>query len=91
MATSSPGRQYVHYRDERVLIATLRSLESNGLAERDLKSAPSAYMGGPFQDRVRLTCAGTTALAAALSHPPATGPRSTPPAPAAAQTATRSR
>ena len=93
VATSSLGRQYVHYRDERVLIGTLRSLEANGLAERVPKSAPSAYVGGPLQDRVRLTPAGTTALAAAISSPPARrAPSTTPaPAPTAAKTATRSR
>ncbi|MGW3692329.1 hypothetical protein ACWD6U_00355 [Streptomyces sp. NPDC005149] len=93
VATSSLGRQYVHYRDERVLIATLRSLEEYGLAERVPKSAPSAYVGGPLQDRIRLTAAGTTALAAAISNPPARlAPATTPtPAPAAANTATQSR
>ncbi|MFD3580864.1 hypothetical protein [Streptomyces sp. NPDC058683] len=93
VATSSLARQYVHYRDERVLIGTLRSLEANGLAERVPKSASSAYVGGPLQDRVRLTAAGTTALAAAISRPPtARPPGTTPaPAPAAAKTATRSR
>ncbi|MFD4479404.1 hypothetical protein ACFWPU_25255 [Streptomyces sp. NPDC058471] len=93
VATSSLGRQYVHYRDERVLIGTLRSLEANGLAERVPKSAPSAYVGGPLQDRVRLTAAGTTSLAAAISRPPATrAPGTTPaPAPTAVRTAPRSR
>ncbi|MFI5751068.1 hypothetical protein ACIBBE_35350 [Streptomyces sp. NPDC051644] len=91
VATSSLGRQYVHYRDERVLIGTLRSLEANGLAERVPKSTPSAYVGGPLQDRVRLTSAGTTALAAAISRPPGTRAPGTTPAPAAAKTATRSR
>ncbi|MEU9280258.1 hypothetical protein [Streptomyces sp. NPDC048341] len=93
VATSSLGRQYVHYRDERVLIGTLRSLEANGLAERVPQSASSAYVGGPLQDRVRLTAAGTTALAAAISRPPtARAPGTTPaPAPAAATTATRNR
>ncbi|MDQ0790116.1 MULTISPECIES: hypothetical protein [Streptomyces] len=93
VATRSLGRQYVHYRDERVLIGTLRSLEANGLAERVPQSAPSAYVDGPLQDRVRLTPAGTTALAAAISSPPASrAPGTTPaPAPTAAKTATRSR
>lgn len=93
VATSSLGRQYVHYRDERVLIGTLRSLEANGLAERIPKSAASAYVGGPLQDRVRLTAAGTTALAAAISRPPTARTPGTTPAPAhaAAKTATRSR
>jgi hypothetical protein len=93
VATTSLARQYVHYRGERVLIGTLRSLEANGLAERIPKSAPSAYVGGPLQDRVRLTPAGTTALAAAISSPPASrAPGTTPaPAPTTAKTATRSR
>lgn len=91
VATSSLGRQYVHYRGERVLIGTLRSLEANALAERVPKSASSAYLGGPLQDRVRLTAAGTTALAAAISRPPTTTAPGTTPAPAAAKTATRSR
>jgi hypothetical protein len=95
VATSSLGRHYVHYRDERVLIATLRSLKTHGLAERAPKTAPSAYVGGPLQDRVRLTRTGTTALAAAMSRPTATRPPGTAPAPtlapAATQAATRSR
>lgn len=97
VATSSLGRQYVHYRDERVLIGTLRALEAKGLAERVLKSAPSAYVGGPLQDRVRLTPAGTTALATAISSPSARRAPGTTPAPApalaptAAKTAARSR
>ncbi|MCX4531073.1 hypothetical protein [Streptomyces sp. NBC_01669] len=93
VATSSLGRQYVHYRDERVLISTLRSLEGASLAERVPKSAPSAYVGGPLQDRIRLTAAGTTALATAISSPPARrAPATTPaPAPAAANTAAQSR
>jgi hypothetical protein len=93
VATRSLGRQYVHYRDERVLIGTLRSLEANGLAERVPNSAPSACVGGPLQDRVRLTAAGTTALAAVIGRPPTARPPATTPAPvpAAAKTATRSR
>ncbi|MFF0698049.1 hypothetical protein ACFYU4_36105 [Streptomyces tendae] len=93
MATGSLARQYVHYRDERVLIGTLRALETKGLAERVPKSAPSAYVGGPLQDRVRLTPAGAIALAAAISSPPVhRAPGATPaPAPTAAKTATRSR
>ncbi|MFF7476770.1 hypothetical protein [Streptomyces sp. NPDC008092] len=93
VATNSLGRQYVHFRDERVLIGTLRALEADGLAERIPKSAPSAYIDGPLQDRVRLTAAGTTALAAAISRPPTTSAPGTTPAtvPAAAQQATRTR
>ncbi|WP_030870451.1 hypothetical protein [Streptomyces sp. NRRL S-37] len=93
VATSSMGRQYVHYRDERVVIGTLRALEAHGLAERVPKSAPSAYVGGPLQDRVRLTPAGTTALATAISSPPVRRAPGTTPAsaPAAATTATRGR
>lgn len=73
VATSSQGRQYVHYRDARVLIGTLRSLEANDLVERVSKSASSAYVGGPLQDRVRLTSAGTTVLASTIGLPPAAG------------------
>ncbi|MFD3589786.1 hypothetical protein [Streptomyces sp. NPDC058683] len=93
VATNSLGRQYVHYRDERVLIGTLRALEADGLAERVPTSAPSAHIGGSLQDRVRLTAAGTTALAAAISRPPtARTPRTTPASvPAAAKAATRTR
>ncbi|MFD8814341.1 hypothetical protein ACFV23_23320 [Streptomyces sp. NPDC059627] len=93
VATNSLGRQYVHYRDERVLIGTLRALEADGLAERVPTSAPSAYIGGPLQDRVRLRAAGTTALAAAISRPPTVRtPRTTPASvPAAAKAAIRTR
>ncbi|MGW5096396.1 hypothetical protein ACWEQ1_17685 [Streptomyces nodosus] len=93
VATNSMGRQYVHYRGERVVIGTLRALEADGLAERVPTSAPSAYIGGPLQDRVRLTAAGTTVLAAAISRPPtARTPRTTPAhVPAAAKAATRTR
>ncbi|MEU8935987.1 hypothetical protein AB0D30_39625 [Streptomyces sp. NPDC048409] len=93
VATNSLGRQYVHYRDERVLIGTLRALEADGLAERVPKSAPSAYIGGPLQDRVRLTAAGTIALAAAISRPPtARTPRTAPASvPAATTASTRTR
>ncbi|MGW0312699.1 hypothetical protein [Streptomyces flavidovirens] len=94
VATSSLGRQYVHYRDARVLIGTLRSLEAKDLVERVPKSAPSAYSGGPLQDRVRLTSAGATALASAIGLP--RDARAAPstalaPVPTPAQTAARSR
>ncbi|MEU9411689.1 hypothetical protein AB0E08_39160 [Streptomyces sp. NPDC048281] len=91
VATSSLGRQYVHYRGERVLIGTLRALEADGLAERVPKAAPSAYIGGPLQNRVRLTAAGTTALAAAISSPHNAGPPGTTPAPAPATTESAAR
>ncbi|WP_329472466.1 hypothetical protein OIE75_28085 [Streptomyces sp. NBC_01723] len=93
VVTSSLGRQNVHYRDERVLMGTLRALEAKGLAERVPQSAPAAYVGGPLQDRVRLTPAGTTALATAISSPPTRrAPGTTPaPAPTAAKTAAHSR
>lgn len=86
VTTSSQGREYVHYRDERVLIGTLRSLEANGLTERVPDSAPSAYVGGPLQDRIRLTSVGVTALAAVISSPPTSKGPGTAPAPAAAAT-----
>ncbi|MGP3756883.1 hypothetical protein [Streptomyces sp. IBSNAI001] len=91
---SSLGRQYVHSRDTRVLIGTLRTLEDQSLVERVPQSAPPAYVGGPLQDRVRLTSAGTTALASTICLRPAAGspPATTPPrAPASARTAARSR
>ncbi|MEV8293135.1 hypothetical protein ACFVLG_31920 [Streptomyces rochei] len=93
VVTSSLGRQNVHYRDERVLLGTLRALEAKGLTERVPESAPAAYVGGPLQDRVRLTPAGTTALATAISSPPTRrAPGTTPaPPPTAAKTAARSR
>ncbi|MCX5395648.1 hypothetical protein [Streptomyces sp. NBC_00102] len=90
-ATSSLGRQYVHYRDERVLVGTLRALEEKGLANRVPESAPSAYEGGPLQDRVRLTPAGITALAAAIGSPAAPLAPGPAPAPAPARTTGRSR
>ncbi|MFD7017484.1 hypothetical protein [Streptomyces sp. NPDC059928] len=85
--TESLGRQYVHSRDTRVLVSTLRSLEAKGLITRAAKSAPPAYYGGPPPDRVRLTTPGTTALAARIGLPPATPttavrPALTPPSPA---------
>ncbi|MGQ4435323.1 MULTISPECIES: hypothetical protein [unclassified Streptomyces] len=93
VATNSLGRQYVHYRDERVLIRTLRALEAGGLAERVPKAAPSAYVGGPLQDRVRLTSTGASALAAVISCPPSRTSTGTTraPGPTAATTSTRSR
>ncbi|MFJ4828841.1 hypothetical protein ACIP79_02720 [Streptomyces sp. NPDC088747] len=94
VATSSLGRQYVHCRDERVLMGTLRALEAKGLAERVPDTAPVAYAGGPLQDRVRLTPSGTTALAMAISSPPTrrAAPGTTlAPAPTAAKTTARSR
>lgn len=94
VATSSLGRQYVHYRGARVLISTLRSLEAKSLITRVPKSAPSAYVAGPLQDRIGLTPAGATAFASTLGLPPAhTSPGTTtaPPATARTQSATRSR
>ncbi|MER7932927.1 MULTISPECIES: hypothetical protein [unclassified Streptomyces] len=93
VATNSQGRQYVHYRDERVLIGTVRELEADGLAERVPKSAPSAYIGGLPRDRVRLTTAGAAALAAKISRPPtARTPRTAPASvPAATTASTRTR
>ncbi|MFG2430292.1 hypothetical protein [Streptomyces sp. NPDC048590] len=94
VATTSQGRHYVYSRDARVLIGTLRSLEANDLVERVPQSASPACVGGPLQDRVRLTSAGTTALASTLGLPPAAKSPSvtvSPPAPASARTAARSR
>ncbi|MCA1221306.1 hypothetical protein [Streptomyces sp. 8L] len=93
VTTESLGRRYVHYRDTRVLINTLRQLETRNLIERVPKTAPSAYVRGPLQDRVRLTQAGTTALAASISLPPAgtTPGKTLPPMPTSSQSAKRSR
>ncbi|GHD79518.1 hypothetical protein ACFQL8_19490 [Streptomyces goshikiensis] len=62
------GREYVHSRDHGVRIGTLRSLENKELIAIAPNSAPPAYEGGPPQDRIRLTCGGTTAVAALLVH-----------------------
>ncbi|WP_367435040.1 hypothetical protein [Streptomyces celluloflavus] len=94
VAINSLGQQYVHCRDRSVLISTLRSLEAKDLAERAPKSVSSDYTGSSLQDRVRLTSAGTTALALAIGRPPAirAAPGTTPPpVPTAAQTAVRRR
>lgn len=69
VATNSMGRQYIRYRDTRVLISTVRSLESKNLVKRKEKSAPPAFHGGPPQDRVHLTPAGATALASFIALP----------------------
>lgn len=86
----SLGRQYVHSRDTRVLVSTLRSLEAKGLITREAKSALPAYYGGPPPDRMRLTTPGTTALAARIGLSPAAptttaDPAPTPPSPARAR------
>lgn len=73
VATSSLGRHYVHYRDTRVLISTVRSLESKDLVRRKEKSAPPAFHGGPPQDRIHLTPAGTTAFASFITQPLSAG------------------
>ncbi|MBQ0855498.1 hypothetical protein J8N05_45865 [Streptomyces sp. BH-SS-21] len=95
VASSSLGREFTGSREPKVLMSTLRSLEAQGLAERTAHAAPSAYVGGPALDRVRLTPAGITALASVIdasgagpSAAPSTAPR---PLPAATQAATRSR
>ncbi|KPI02842.1 hypothetical protein OK074_4992 [Actinobacteria bacterium OK074] len=80
VVTGSLGRQYVHSRQTRVLISTLRSLESHNLADRRPRSASPAHLGGPPQDRVLLTPAGTRAVASILPLSPATEAE---PAPAA--------
>ncbi|TFI21343.1 hypothetical protein [Streptomyces sp. 4R-3d] len=71
VATNSLGRQYIHYRDARVLISTVRSLEAKNLVHRKEKSAPPAFHGGPPQDRIHLTPAGTTAFASFIALPSA--------------------
>ncbi|SBT92187.1 hypothetical protein GA0115233_104124 [Streptomyces sp. DI166] len=95
VASSSLGREFTRSREPKVLMSTLRSLETKGLAERTARSAPAAYIGGPPLDRVRLTSTGVTALASVIDAPPA-GPRTAPgttprPLPATAQATTRSR
>lgn len=79
VVNSSLDRHYVHSRDTRVPISTLRSLEAKDLVEREPKSAPPAYLRGPLQDRVRLTSGGAAAFAAFIALPPATaaGPTAT--------------
>ncbi|WP_406326812.1 hypothetical protein [Streptomyces sp. NBC_00203] len=95
VASSSLGREFTRSRDPKVLMSTLRTLVSKGLAERTPNSALPAYRGGPPQDRVRLTPAGVTVLAAGIGLPaagPDTALGATPcPIPAASQAATRSR
>ncbi|MEU9240721.1 hypothetical protein [Streptomyces sp. NPDC048385] len=95
VASSSLGREFTRSREPKVLMSTLRALESKDLAERTPNSALGAYIGGPPQDRVRLTPAGVTALATVIGLPPArpgTAPGVTPrPIPTAAQATTRSR
>jgi hypothetical protein len=94
VVTGSLDRQYVHTRDVRVLISTLRSLESHGLIERTAHSAAPAFVGGPPQDRVRLTSAGTATFATVIGLP--TASTATPaaaavPASTTTQSAARSR
>lgn len=95
VASSSLGREFTRSREPKVLMSTLRVLETKGLAERAVSSAPAAYLGGPHLDRVRLTPTGVTALASVLGLPAAgssPAPAATPrPHPSAAQAAARSR
>ncbi|MEU6372154.1 hypothetical protein [Streptomyces sp. NPDC046909] len=94
VASSSLGREFTRSREAKVLMSTLRALETKGLAERTAGSAPAAYVGGPPLDRVRLTSAGVTALASVIDAPPigpSTAPGTTPrPLPATAQATARS-
>ncbi|MFE0254192.1 hypothetical protein [Streptomyces sp. NPDC059010] len=94
-ASSALGREFTRSRERKVLMSTLRALESKDLAARIPNSAPGAYIGGPAQDRVHLTPAGITALASVIGLPPTgpgTAPGATPrPIPAATQATTRSR
>ncbi|MFW6724154.1 hypothetical protein ACHZ98_29200 [Streptomyces sp. MAR4 CNY-716] len=80
-------------RQTRVRLSTLRALEKQHLTDRDHSCAPATYIGGPAQDRVRLTPAGVTALACVIELPPA--PAATAPAaalrPASTQAPPRSR
>ncbi|MFE7302682.1 hypothetical protein [Streptomyces sp. NPDC057579] len=95
VASSSLGREFTRSREPKVLMSTLRALETKGLAERTAGSAYAAYVGGPPLDRARLTSAGITALASLIDSPPA-GPSAAPgttprPLPATAQVIARSR
>ncbi|WP_326740367.1 hypothetical protein [Streptomyces sp. NBC_01022] len=92
VVTESMGRQYVNSRGPRILISTLRHLESNGLVDRAEGSAAPAFKGAPPLDRLRLTPAGATAVASFIGLPPATtaaSSRVVPPAPV--QSPSRSR
>ncbi|MEV0577103.1 hypothetical protein [Streptomyces sp. NPDC050392] len=92
VVTKSMGRQYVNNRGPRILVSTLRHLESTGLVDRAEGSAAPAFKGGPPLDRLRLTPAGMTAVASFIGLPPAgtnTPPRMVTPAPA--QSPSRSR
>ncbi|MEU5898649.1 hypothetical protein [Streptomyces venezuelae] len=95
VASSSLGREFTRSREPKVLMSTLRALETKGLAERATGSAPAAYTGGPHLDRVRLTPTGVTALASVLGLPAAgssPAPAATPrPLPTVAQAAARNR
>ncbi|MFE4216261.1 hypothetical protein [Streptomyces sp. NPDC056844] len=88
-------REFTRSREPKVLMSTLRALEAKGLVERSAKSAHAAYVGGPPQDRVRLTATGITSLASVIELPPArlsAAPGTTPrPLRATAQPTARSR
>ncbi|KPC71488.1 hypothetical protein ABZ038_11820 [Streptomyces sp. NPDC006349] len=71
VAGSSLDREFTHSREPKVLMSTLRALEAKGLVERTANSAHAAYVGGPPQDRVRLTAAGITSLASVIELAPA--------------------
>ncbi|MCX5410345.1 hypothetical protein [Streptomyces sp. NBC_00059] len=71
VAGSSLDREFTRSREPKVLMSTLRALEAKGLVERTVNSAHAAYIGGPPQDRVRLTAAGVTSLASVIELPPA--------------------
>ncbi|MFI0119823.1 hypothetical protein [Streptomyces globisporus] len=95
VASSSLEREFTRSREPKVLMSTLRALESRGLVERSADSAHPAYVGGTPQDRVRLTETGIASLASVLELPPArpsAAPGTTPrPLPASAQATARSR
>ncbi|MCZ0974347.1 hypothetical protein O1L55_30065 [Streptomyces albulus] len=95
VASSSLGREFTRSREPKVLMSTLRALETKGLAERTAGSVRPLYAGSPHLDRARLTSAGITALASVIDSPPAgpsTAPGTTPrPLPATAQVIARSR
>ncbi|MGW1224878.1 hypothetical protein [Streptomyces sp. NPDC002530] len=88
---SSLGREFTRSREPKVLMSTLRALEAKGLAERTAASAHAAYIGGPPQDRVRLTAPGITSLASVIGLPPARPSTSSRPLPATTQAPARTR
>ncbi|MEU6312320.1 hypothetical protein [Streptomyces sp. NPDC047014] len=80
----SAGQEFAHSQTGTAYIATVLSLEQQGLIAREPASAPPAADGGPPQDRVRLTLKGAMIVAAQLGRglytpaPATTAARATP-------------